>query len=234
MKPAVELAGAGVAVGGTTILGPLDLEVKRGEHLVVLGPSGCGKTTLLRLVAGLARPAMGRVSLHGELVSEGSRLYVPPAGRGIGMLFQDGALWPHMSCARTLQFVLRHAGVPRGEHARRVGELLELVELTGFDARKPGTLSGGEAQRLGLARALAGEPRLLLLDEPLGPLDAELRSSLLARIDTIQRERELTLLHVTHDPAESEAYTDRTLVMESGQIRSDVLSAREAGRGTAS
>jgi iron(III) transport system ATP-binding protein len=226
LKPALELSGASVAIAGVTILGPLELQVQKGEHLVVLGPSGSGKTTLLRLVAGLARPAAGQVFLNGVLASEGSRVSMPPQERGIGMLFQDGALWPHMTCARTLEFVLRHAGIPRAEHGRRVGELLELVELGGFDRRKPGTLSGGEAQRLGLARALAGEPRLLLLDEPLGPLDAELRSSLLGRIDAIQRQRGLTLIHVTHDPSETETYTDRTVVMERGTIRSDSASGR--------
>lgn len=224
MSVAVQLRAASVAVGSKTILGPLDLEVQKGEHLVVLGPSGCGKTTLLRLIAGLARPGGGSVAIGGKTVSEGTRLVVPAEKRGIGMLFQDGALWPHMTCAKTLEFVLRHAGSPRSEHARRIGELLELVELQGFDKRKPGTMSGGEAQRLALARALACNPELILLDEPLGPLDAELRSSMLARIDAIQRERNLTLIHVTHDPAESEAYTDRTLVMEAGRIRSDLPS----------
>jgi len=224
---AVELEQARVDAAGQAILGPVDVTVARGEHLAVVGPSGCGKTTLLRLVAGLARPAAGSVSLFGELVSEGRHLLVPPQRRQVGMLFQDGALWPHMSAARTLEFVQRHAGVPRGERQRKAAELLELVELQGFEERKPGTLSGGEAQRLALARALAGEPRILLLDEPLGPLDAQLRESLLERIDTIQRERELTLIHVTHDPEESEAYTDRRLEMVAGRLRGSSEGAGE-------
>jgi len=224
---AVELEQARVDAAGQAILGPVDVTVARGEHLAVVGPSGCGKTTLLRLVAGLARPAAGSVSLFGELVSEGRHLLVPPQRRQVGMLFQGGALWPHMSAARTLEFVQRHAGVPRGERQRKAAELLELVELQGFEERKPGTLSGGEAQRLALARALAGEPRILLLDEPLGPLDAQLRESLLERIDTIQRERELTLIHVTHDPEESEAYTDRRLEMVAGRLRGSSEGAGE-------
>lgn len=227
MTVAVELEQARVDAAGQAILGPVDVTVARGEHLAVVGPSGCGKTTLLRLVAGLARPAAGSVSLFGELVSEGRHLLVPPQRRQVGMLFQDGALWPHMSAARTLEFVQRHAGVPRGERQRKAAELLELVELQGFEERKPGTLSGGEAQRLALARALAGEPRILLLDEPLGPLDAQLRESLLERIDTIQRERELTLIHVTHDPEESEAYTDRRLEMVAGRLRGSSEGAGE-------
>ncbi|MCB9916747.1 MAG: ATP-binding cassette domain-containing protein [Planctomycetes bacterium] len=218
MSAAVELAGVEVFAGKTRVLGPVDLAVAAGEHVTLVGPSGCGKTTLLRVVAGLARLSAGRVSLFGELVTDGARQLVAPERRGIGMLFQGGGLWPHMTARATLEFVLGRAGVPRGERRARVSELLEAVELVGFEERKPGTLSGGEAQRLGLARALAGAPRLLLLDEPLGPLDAELRRALLARIDDLQRARGLTLLHVTHDPEESEMYSTRTLHLQSGRL----------------
>lgn len=218
MSVAVQLSAVEVRLGEAPVLGPLDLEVAEGEHLTLIGPSGCGKTTLLRAVAGLARVAAGQVSLYGQVVQEGRRQLVRPEARGVGMLFQGSALWPHMNARATLEFVMKAARVPRGTWKARVGELLELVELSGFEARKPGTLSGGEAQRLALARALAGEPRLLLLDEPLGPLDAELRQSLLARVDAIQRERGLTLLHVTHDPAESEVYSTRTISMQGGRL----------------
>ncbi len=218
MTVAIELRGVLVKVGRKAILGPVDLTVDKGEHVTVVGPSGCGKTTLLRVVAGLARMRKGRVSLAGRAVSEGARLLVPPERREIGMLFQGSALWPHMNARATLEFVLKSRGVPRGERHRTASELLSLVELGGFERRKPGSLSGGEAQRLALARALAGDPQLLLLDEPLGPLDAELRGELLARIDEIQKSRELTLLHVTHDPAESRAFSTRTLTMNEGQI----------------
>ncbi|MDP6538317.1 MAG: ABC transporter ATP-binding protein [Planctomycetota bacterium] len=216
MTRAIELESLTVRAGGRELLGPLDLAVERGEHVLVVGPSGSGKTTLLRAICGLARPHSGRVLLFGERVSDGPRLLVPPAGRGVGMLFQGGALWPHMSVRRTLEFVLARAGTPRAEHRRRTGELLELVHLEGFEDRLPSTLSGGEAQRLALARALAPHPRLLLLDEPLGPLDSELRASLLARLAEVQRSLELTVLHVTHDPGEANSLADRTLVMAEG------------------
>lgn len=231
MKPALELSSASVSIAGKTLLGPLDLLIESGQHVVVVGPSGCGKTTLLRLVAGLAQPTSGNLHLDGQLASEGRRIHLPAERRRVGMLFQDGALWPHMTAGQTLSFVLKHAGVDASTRKARTAELLEWVELAGFEKRKPATLSGGEAQRLSLARALASDPKLLLLDEPLGPLDAELRESLLARIDSLQRERGLTLLHVTHDPEEAKHCADRILTMRAGQIESDELlqGTREVG-----
>ena len=219
-SPAVELRGVCVEAAGTRIAGPLDLTVAPGEHLLLTGPSGCGKSTLLRAVAGLARPTAGEVHLFGELASRGPKLTIPPAKRGIGILFQGGALWPHMSAARTLEFVLRARRTPQAEIPGRIRELLEWVELSGYEERMPGTLSGGEAQRLALARALAVRPRLLLLDEPLGPLDAELRGALLTRLADLQRQFELTVIHVTHDPDEARELATRTLGMRAGRIES--------------
>jgi ABC-type Fe3+/spermidine/putrescine transport system ATPase subunit len=216
--PALRLSGLEVRAGQTRLLGPVDLEVAAGEHVLLVGPSGSGKTTLLRAVAGLVRPAAGRVELFGQPASDGPRLTLQPERRELGLVFQGGALWPHLSARRTLEFVLRARGAARAEARRRAGELLERVELAGYEERMPGTLSGGEAQRLALARALAMDPRLLLLDEPLGPLDAELRGSLLARLGALQRDLGLTMLHVTHDPAEARAVASRTITLRDGRL----------------
>jgi len=215
-----------VHAGATRLLGPIDLDVDAGEHLLLCGPSGCGKTTLLRAIAGLACPTSGRVLLEGRPVSDGPRELVAPHRRGVGFLFQGGALWPHMSVARTLDFVLARCGVPRSQRAHRRGELLEWVELAGYENRSPGTLSGGEAQRLALARALAVEPRLLLLDEPLGPLDAELRGSLLAKLGELHARLGLTVIHVTHDPDEARGIADRQVTMRLGRVLPDAAEER--------
>ena len=217
MSAAIELSGLEVAVGDTRLIGPLDLTVAAGEHLLLVGPSGCGKTTLLRAIAGLAQPSAGRVQLFGELASEGRRVTLQPERRRIGFLFQGSALWPHMSARKTLEFVLKVSGAG-GDRRKRVGELLEQVELPGYEERMPGTLSGGEAQRLALARALAGSPRLLLLDEPLGPLDAELRSALIERLGALQSELGLTVVHVTHDPDEARSIATRLVRMADGRL----------------
>jgi ABC-type Fe3+/spermidine/putrescine transport system ATPase subunit len=214
--PIVELRSARVILGGRLVLGPLELDIARGEHLLVVGPSGCGKTTLLRAIAGLQRLESGSIRIAGELASEGRHLRLPPERRGVALLFQGGALWPHMSARDTLAFVLRARGLPRAQRPARIAELLALVELSGLEQRKPGALSGGEAQRLALARALALEPRILLLDEPLGPLDAELRAALIARLAELQERLGLTTVHVTHDPSEVQRLATRTIRMKSG------------------
>ena len=215
---AVALDRVTVRVGSRTLLEELTLEVAEREHLLVVGPSGSGKTTLLRTIAGLAVPSSGELSLFGAKASEGSRVLVPAERRRIGFLFQNGALWPHMSAARQIEFVLEQAGIAARERARRASELLEWVELRGFEQRMPATLSGGEAQRVALARALAVEPKLLLLDEPLGPLDFELRSALLAKLGELQQRLGLTIVHVTHAPDEARAIATRTLRLRGGRI----------------
>ena len=211
---AARVSGLTVHAGKSRLLGPVDLELVEGEHLLLVGPSGCGKTTLLRALAGLATPSAGTVELGGRPASAPGKLLLPPEQRGVGMLFQGGALWPHMSVTKTLAFVLRHAGV--SDVKGRIAELVARVRLEGLEKRTPATLSGGEKQRLALARALAGNPRLVLLDEPLGPLDAELRTDLLATLRRLHQEEGWTMVHVTHDPAEASQHATRTLRMEGG------------------
>lgn len=217
--PAIALEGLRIDIGETTLLGPVDLAVDPGEHVLLVGPSGCGKTTLLRAVAGFVTPTAGTVQLEGETVSRPGSLVVPPERRSVGMLFQGGALWPHMSAAKTLRFTLKHAGQPVS--STRVDELLAAVRLDGKAGRRPAELSGGEKQRLALARALASRPRVLLLDEPLGPLDATLREELLETLGNLHAKEGWTMLHVTHDPQEARAIASRVLTLRQGRIESE-------------
>jgi len=215
---AVELAGVSVRIGQKPILESIDLVVPEREHLLLVGASGSGKTTLLRVLAGLVRAEAGVVKLFGQTANDNGRSLLPPEKRGVGMLFQGGALWPHLSAHKQLEFVLKCANVPKTSWPARVAELLEWVELRGYEDRMPATLSGGEAQRLALARAIAPSPKLLLLDEPLGTLDAELRGALLARLRELQQRLELTVIHVTHAPDEASELATRRVRMRSGRI----------------
>ncbi len=192
----------------------LRLEIQEGELFVLLGPSGCGKTTTLRLVAGLERPDAGEIELFGQVVS-GSR-WVPPEARGIGVVFQDYALFPHLRVAENVAFGLR--GWTRRQVAERVAEVLALVGLSGCADRYPHELSGGEQQRVALARALAPRPRILLLDEPLSNLDAELRKRMRVELRRIVKEARITTLFVTHDQQEAFALADRIGVLSRGRL----------------
>lgn len=222
---ALSLENLRVELGGKCVLGPIDLRIPAGTWTLFVGPSGSGKTTLLRAIAGLVAPVAGRVLLADLVASDGPRISIPPERRAIGLVFQGGGagLWPHMSVRATLEFVLAAHKVPRADRARRIAELVELVELRGLEGRRPGELSGGEAQRVALARALAHDPKLLLLDEPLGPLDARLRHDLAARIHDVHTRRGLTTLHVTHDPDEALPFADRTVRLEGGRIAVEKL-----------
>jgi thiamine transport system ATP-binding protein len=202
-----------VQFDGKSVLDRVSLEVRDGEVVAVLGPSGSGKTTLLRVIAGLQRPASGRVVLDGHDLSP-----VPPHRRGIGYVFQDRALFQHRDVAGNVAFGLRMRNEPKEAIERRVRELLDLVGLAGFERRSVATLSGGEQQRIALARALAPEPRVLLLDEPLGSLDRRLRDRLLEDLGAIFEQVGATAVYVTHDQTEAFALGDRVAVMRAGRV----------------
>ena len=197
----------------------LSLEVSRGEFLVLLGPSGCGKTTTLRCVAGFEEPEQGRILIGGVPVTDTSRgLLVPPERRHLGMVFQSYAIWPHMTVFDNVGYGLTVKRRPRAEVKRKVEEMLALVGLAGMEGRPATALSGGQMQRVALARSLATEPRILLLDEPLSNLDAKLRASLRFELKEIQRKTGVTALYVTHDQAEAVVLGDRIAVMNQGRV----------------
>ena len=216
--------------GSHQALDDVSLAVAAGDAVVILGPSGCGKTTLLRLIAGLEVPDSGAVSLHGTQVAGPRRSMVPPHERGIGFVFQDLALWPHLTVRKNLEFVLGSAKTPRVEWAARVHQALSLVRIENLSARYPHELSGGEQQRVALARALVGRPRLLLLDEPLSSLDPELRATLRAELARLQRDLGVTMVYVTHDREDAAALADGVVEMRAGRIVSVTAMRRKEER----
>ena len=214
--------GAHQAVDGVS------LEIGGGELIVIIGPSGCGKTTLLRLVAGLDVPDAGEIWLYGAQVANSGRSLVPPHRRGIGFVFQDLALWPHLTVGAHLEFVLQSLRVPRAERTAKARDALTLVRIEALAMRYPHELSGGEQQRVALARALVGSPRLLLLDEPLSSLDPELRAALRAEVARVQRGLAVTAIYVTHDHEDAAVLADRTIEMRAGRVVR--ISERNEGR----
>lgn len=199
--------------GSRVVLRGLSLEVPRGGTLGLLGPSGCGKTTALRLIAGLDVPDAGEISLADRLVSSPGRLHVTPSQRNIGFVFQDLALWPHMTVAGNLLFVLESRRWPSTARLQRVKEVLQVVGLVDRAGEYPRHLSGGEQQRVALARALVAKPDLLLLDEPLSSLDPELRAGLRDELAAIPKRFGVTMIYVTHDRADADAFGGEVLPM---------------------
>ncbi|MHB2170060.1 ABC transporter ATP-binding protein [Alsobacter sp. R-9] len=198
--------------GAVKVLQGIDLSIASGEFFTLLGPSGCGKTTLLRIIAGFQPQDRGEIELDGD------RLDIRPAHeRDIGMVFQDYALFPHLTVADNVAFGLRARRLPKATIAERVAESLATVRLEGYDARYPAELSGGQQQRVGLARAMAIRPKLLLMDEPLSNLDAKLRLELREDIRDMQRRLGITTVYVTHDQEEALAISDRICVMSGGR-----------------
>jgi ABC-type Fe3+/spermidine/putrescine transport system ATPase subunit len=209
----VRVEAVGKRYGEAWVLRDVSLSVLPGEFYTLLGPSGCGKTTLLRMVAGFITPDEGRIVLDDEWIDP-----VPPWKRNVGMVFQQYALWPHMTVFENVAFGLRERRVAGAELSRRVGEALALVGLTGLERRRPSQLSGGQQQRVALARTLVVQPRLLLLDEPLSNLDAQLRAQMRLELLRLHRELGITTLYVTHDQAEALALSTRVAVMDRGRV----------------
>jgi len=191
----------------------IDLQVPGGEFFSLLGPSGCGKTTTLRMIAGFERPTSGQILLDGTDVA-----YTPPHQRNVNTVFQNYALFPHLNVFDNIAFGLRRAKRPKSEIRERVGKALELVQLGGYEKRKSSQLSGGQQQRVALARALVLNPSVLLLDEPLGALDAKLRKALQIELKSLQQEVGITFLYVTHDQEEALTMSDRLAVMNKGRV----------------
>ena len=212
--PAISLRGLRKEfAGGVVAVQDLDLDIAEGEFVTLLGPSGSGKTTVLRMIAGFELPTEGRVWLHGVDVT-----WRPPFERDVNTVFQDYALFPHMSVGDNVVYGLKVKKVGAEERRRRVAEALEMVRLGGYEERRPGQLSGGQRQRVALARALVNRPTVLLLDEPLGALDLKLRQQMQQELRTLQQEVRITFVYVTHDQEEALTMSDRLAVFNDGKI----------------
>ena len=212
-KPEIRLERLTKRFGEVVAVDDVSLTIESGEFFSLLGPSGCGKTTTLRMIGGFDLPTSGRIDLRGHDVTRD-----PPDKRPVNMVFQSYALFPHLDVAGNIAFGLKRRGVDAGEIRRRTGEVLELVNLPGFEKRRTNEMSGGQQQRIALARALVNQPNVLLLDEPLGALDLKLRKRLQLELKRIQMEIGITFVYVTHDQEEALTMSDRIAVMNRGRI----------------
>ena len=211
--PDIRLTGISKRYGDVVAIDHIELEIAAGEFFTMLGPSGSGKTTTLRMIAGFDVPDTGRVEIAGQDVTD-----LPAYDREVNTVFQDYALFPHMSVADNVAYGLRVAKVPKDERGRRADEALAMVRLSGYGDRKPAELSGGQRQRVALARAIVNRPRVLLLDEPLGALDLKLREQMQVELKSIQSEVGITFVYVTHDQEEALTMSDRVAVFNEGRI----------------
>ena len=209
----IKLENLAVRYNSVGVIDDLSLSIDRGEFVALLGSSGCGKTTLLRAIAGFVKPASGTVSVGGRDVTN-----LPPDRRDMALVFQSYALWPHMTVDQNIGYGLKLRGMSRDAIARRVGELEELLGLAGLGKRKPAALSGGQRQRVALGRALAIDPKILLLDEPLSNLDARIRLKVRHDLRALQQKLGITAVHVTHDREEAMVMADRIVIMNAGEI----------------
>ncbi len=215
--PRLTLSGLTKAYGKLTVVDGVDLTLEEGEFVSLLGPSGCGKTTTLRMIAGFVDPTGGTISVDGNVLSAPGAV-VPPERRGMSMIFQSYAIWPNMTVEENVAFGLKLRKLPREEIRRRTAEMLEVVKLNHLAHRYPAELSGGQQQRVALARAIVVKPAVLLLDEPLSNLDANLREEMRFEIRRLHDEFRITTVYVTHDQAEAMATSDRIAVMNGGRI----------------
>src|SRR4029079_7328649 len=213
MTTAVRFENVSRHFGSVRAVDDVTLEVAEGEFFAMLGPSGSGKTTCLRLIAGFEQPDSGHIEIFGE-TAEG----VPPYRRNVNTVFQDYALFPHMSVGENVAYGLMIRGLPRAERESRSREALAMVKLSGYEDRRPGQLSGGQRQRVALARALVNEPKVLLLDEPLGALDLKLREQMQEELKTLQEQLGITFVFVTHDQGEALSMADRVAIFNDGRI----------------
>lgn len=211
MDEILELKGIKKAFGGVPVLNGIDLKVEPGEFITLLGSSGCGKTTTLRIISGLEVPDSGTVLLEGADVTN-----TEPDKRGVHTVFQNYALFPHMTVEANIGYSLRIRGVKKPEIKSRVREMLELVQLEGFGSRMPGELSGGQRQRVAIARSVIDSPKVLLLDEPLGALDLQLRRMMQTELKRLQKKLGITFIYITHDQEEALNMSDRIAVMRDG------------------
>jgi ABC-type sugar transport system ATPase subunit len=209
----IELDNLRKSYGSVIAVKSVNLEIEDGEFVVLVGPSGCGKTTTLRMIAGFEDPTEGEIRIDGRVVND-----LEPRDRGLGMVFQSHALFPHKSVAQNIEFGLRMKKVPAEERRRRVQEVAEMVRITHLLGKMPGQCSGGESQRVALARTLVTNPSTFLLDEPLSSLDAKLRRELRAECDRLHEELKRTFIYVTHDQEEAMTLADRIVVMRDGLI----------------
>jgi len=209
----IQLNQVSKSFGDVNVIPPLDLTINDGEFVVFVGPSGCGKSTLLRLIAGLEDVSDGHVTIDGRDATE-----IPPAKRGLAMVFQSYALYPHMSVRKNIAFPLRMAGLDKAEQDKRVADAAQVLNLTDYLDRRPGQLSGGQRQRVAIGRAIVREPAAFLFDEPLSNLDAALRVGMRLEISELHKRLKTTMIYVTHDQVEAMTMADKIVVLQAGVI----------------
>ncbi|MDD6214815.1 MAG: ABC transporter ATP-binding protein [Firmicutes bacterium] len=214
MQNIISLKNVNVSFDGETVLNNINLDIKDKEFVTFLGPSGCGKTTTLRIIGGFINPDSGTISFDGKIING-----VPPYKRNVNTVFQKYALFPHLNVYDNIAFGLRVKKMSEKEIQKRVGAMLELVNLRGFEKRSTNSLSGGQQQRVAIARALVNQPKVLLLDEPLGALDLKLRKEMQTELKLIQQRLEITFIYVTHDQEEALTMSDTVVVMNNGDIQ---------------